>query len=250
MPSAPRERFPPSIRFLAWNEAAERFSYYGMTSILTLYLVEHLGQPRNLAISWYSAFAAAVYFMPIVGGIIADRFWGRYHTILWLSFGYVAGHLTIALWESAAGLLVGCTLIAIGSGGIKPNASAFAGDQIPRDRPGLLERLYDLWYWMINVGSLASQFAVPWLYERYGPRVGFGTPAVAMAAALAVFWVGRRRYARPPPTGPSPHGFLRVIGSAVRNVRHAPRGGGWLGGALREHPAWAVEGVRAVFRIS
>ena len=250
MERAPADRFPPQIKFLAWNEAAERFSYYGMTSILTLHLVDHLGVARNLAISWYSVFTAAVYLMPIVGGVVADRFWGRYPTILWLSLGYVAGHATIAAWESTAGLLIGCTLIAIGSGGIKPNASAFAGDQIPPGRGGLLERLYDLWYWAINVGSLASQIAVPWLYDRYGPRLGFGTPAVAMALALAVFWIGRRRYLRPPPAGPSPHGFLRVLASAVRHRRRAGRDPGWLGGARIDHPAWAVEGARAVFRIS
>ena len=80
--TTPRERFPPSIKFLAWNEAAERFSYYGMTSILTLHLVQHLGQARNAAISWYSLFSAAVYLMPLAGGWIADRYWGRYRTIL------------------------------------------------------------------------------------------------------------------------------------------------------------------------
>jgi POT family proton-dependent oligopeptide transporter len=250
MERAPAERFPPQIKYLAWNEAAERFSYYGMTSILTLYLVEHLGMARHLAISWYSAFTAAVYLMPIVGGVVADRFFGRYRTILWLSLGYVAGHLTIAAWESAAGLLAGCALIALGSGGIKPNASAFAGDQIPPGRSGLLQRLYDLWYWMINLGSLASQLAVPWLYDRYGPRIGFGTPALAMALALTVFWMGRRRYTSPPPAGPSPHGFLRVLASALRHRRRAGRQGGWLGGARLDHPAWAVEGARAVFRIS
>jgi len=250
MERAEADRFPPQIKFLAWNEAAERFSYYGMTSVLTLHLVERLGLARNLAISWYGVFTAAVYLMPIVGGVIADRFWGRYRTILWLSVGYVAGHLTIAVWESAAGLAIGCALIAIGSGGIKPNASAFAGDQIPPGKTGLLERLYDLWYWMINLGSLASQLAVPWLYQRYGPRVGFGTPAVAMALALVVFWIGRGRYVSPPPAGPSPHGFLRVVASAIRHGRRAGGDGGWLGGALPDHPASAVEGARAVFRIS
>jgi POT family proton-dependent oligopeptide transporter len=245
----PRERFPSAVWYLAWNEAAERFSYYGMTSILTLHLVQHLGQAKNDAIAWYSYFSAAVYLMPLLGGFIADRFWGRYHTILWLSFGYVAGHLTIALWESAAGMLVGCALIALGSGGIKPNASAFAGDQIPKDKPTMLERLYDLWYWMINIGSLASQFAVPWLYVNYGPRVAFGTPAAAMALALLVFIVGRKRYLKLPPTGPNPHSFTRVLFSAAANAGHPKREAAWLGGAAAAHPAWAVEGARSVLRI-
>jgi POT family proton-dependent oligopeptide transporter len=153
----------------------------------------------------------------------------------------VAGHLTIALWESPTGILIGCLLIAVGSGGIKPNCSAFAGDQIPKEKRTLLERLYELWYWMINFGSVGSQLAVPWLYENYGPRVAFGTPAVAMALALGIFIAGRRHYVKPPAAGPSPHGFLAVLGSALRRRS--------LEGARAEHPEWAVEGVRAVFRI-
>jgi len=242
---AKSERFPGSIWYLAWNEAAERFSYYGMTSILTLHLVQHMGLAKNVAISGYSVFVAAVYLMPLVGGVLADRYWGRYQTILWLSFGYVAGHLTIAFFESPAGMIVGCALIAIGSGGIKPNASAFAGDQIPKGNRTLLERLYDLWYWMINVGSLASQFAVPWLYENYGPRVAFGTPAAAMALALVVFIAGRKGYVKPPAAGPSPDGFLRVLWSGLAG----PGTGGWSEKASARHPAEAVEGVKAVFRI-
>ncbi|MFO0582790.1 MAG: MFS transporter [Anaeromyxobacter sp.] len=242
--AAARERFPGSIWYLAWNEAAERFSYYGMTSILTLHLVQHMGIAKNEAVSWYSYFVAAVYLMPLVGGVLADRWWGRYHTILWLSFGYVAGHLTIAFFESPAGMIVGCALIAIGSGGIKPNASAYAGDQIPKGNKPLLERLYDLWYWMINVGSLSSQFAVPWLYEKYGPRVAFGTPAAAMALALVLFLLGRKQYVRPPPSGPSPHGFLRVLLDGFSGA-----GASWGERALAKHPADAVEGVKAVFRI-
>jgi len=238
----PRERFPTAVWYLSWNEAAERFSYYGMTSILTLHLAQNLHIAENVSVAWYQWFVAAVYFMPLVGGVLADRWWGRYPTILWLSFGYVAGHLTIALWEGAAGILVGCTLIALGSGGIKPNCSAFAGDQIPKEKTSLLERLYVLWYWMINFGSVFSQLAVPWLYERYGPRVAFGTPAAAMALALVIYVAGRRTYLKPPPAGPSPHGFLAVLGTAFR------RGG--LDAARSDHPEWAVEGVKAVFRIA
>jgi len=242
--AAKSERLPGSIWYLAWNEAAERYSYYGMTSILTLHLAKSMGMAEHEATSWYSYFVAAVYLMPLVGGVVADRWWGRYNTILWLSFGYVAGHVTIALFESRVGMLIGCALIAIGSGGIKPNASAYAGDQIPKGNKALLERLYDLWYWMINVGSLAAQFSVPLLYQAYGPRVAFGTPAVAMALALAIFLVGRKQYVRPPPSGPSKDGFLRVLASGFTG-----QGASFGEKALSRHPAEAVEGVKAVFRI-
>ncbi|HET6921779.1 MAG TPA: MFS transporter [Anaeromyxobacteraceae bacterium] len=204
MARAPADRFPPQIRYLAWNEAAERFSYYGMTSILALHMARNLGIPENESIAYFQVFTFAVYFMPIAGAWIADRFWGRYRTILWLSFGYVAGHAALAVWESGTGLVVGLGLVAVGAGGIKPCASAFAGDQIPARDDRRLARLYNLWYWMINLGSTAGSLLVPLLLDRVGPRVAFGVPGLAMAAALLVFWIGRRAYRHDPPARAMP----------------------------------------------
>jgi proton-dependent oligopeptide transporter, POT family len=194
-----RDRFPPSIKFLAWNEAAERYSYYGMASILALYMRDHLHLPENLATSGYQAFVAAVYLTPIAGAFLADWFWGRYRTILWLSFGYVAGHVTLAIWETGWGLAAGLALISLGAGGIKPCASAFGGDQIPPGNDTLLSRLYNLWYWMINIGSTVGTLTIPFLYDRVGASVAFGVPAIAMALALVVFWAGRNTYVKVPP---------------------------------------------------
>jgi proton-dependent oligopeptide transporter, POT family len=196
---ATRGRFPPSIKYLAWNEAAERFSYYGMTSILTLYMWQNLGIARNEATARYQYFTAAVYLMAVVGGWLADRVWGRYATILSLSLGYVAGHAVLAFWETPTGLLVGLALIALGAGGIKANASAFAGDQIPSHDQRLLARLYDLYYWMINLGSTAATLVIPYLRDHVSIRAAFGLPGIAMAIALFVFWLGRRTYVIQPP---------------------------------------------------
>lgn len=204
MSATQRDRFPPSIKFLAWNEAAERFSYYGMTSILALYMARNLGLPEHRAIAGFQVFTAAVYLMPLAGALLADWVLGRYRTILWLSFGYVAGHATLAVWESGTGLMVGLGLIAIGAGGIKPCASAFAGDQIPPGKEGLLARLYDLYYWMINVGSTVGTIVIPLLLDRVSPRVAFGVPGLAMAAALVVFWLGRGKYVHAPPLRSAP----------------------------------------------
>ncbi len=197
-PPSPAARLPSQIWYLAWNEAAERFSYYGMTSILTLHLVKNLGLGEHQAISGYQYFVFAVYLTPILGALLSDVLWGRYRTILWLSFGYVAGHATIALWEGQVGLVIGLALIAIGAGGIKPCASAFAADQVPAGDDRAVERVYNLYYWMINLGSFASTLVIPWLFDAYGPRVAFGVPGLAMALALLVFWVGRGRYVRKP----------------------------------------------------
>jgi POT family proton-dependent oligopeptide transporter len=249
MPGTPTDRLPPQIKFIAWNEAAERFSYYGMSSILTLHMMNRLGLGAAAAERNFHLFGFAVYLTPLLGAWIADRFWGRYRTILWLSFGYVAGHATIALWESAAGLYAGMALIALGAGGIKPCASAFAGDQIPEGNDRLVSRVYDLYYWMINLGSLASVFAIPLLNQVAGPRIAFGVPGVAMAFALVVFWTGRRAFVRRAPSGPTSSGFFRVVGSALAAFPRRRAGAHWLDGAAGDHPADAVAGVKAVLRI-
>jgi POT family proton-dependent oligopeptide transporter len=222
MPTPPRaERLPRQIWFLAWNEAAERFSYYGMSSILVLHMVRNLGLAEHQAVAGKSLFNAAVYLTPLLGALLADVFWGRYRTILWLSFGYVAGHAVLALWESPLGVLVGLALIAAGAGGIKPCASAFAADQVPAAEQRVVERVYNLYYWMINLGSFASTLIIPKVFDLQGPRLAFGIPGIAMGLALLIFLAGRRRYLRVPParqrgggarTGPGLAASLRAAG--------------------------------------
>lgn len=247
-----RERLPAQIKFIAVNEAAERFSYYGMASILTLHMVNRLGLSEAAASRNYHLFGFALYLTPLVGAFIADRYWGRYRTILWLSFGYVAGHATIAAFESVAGLYAGLVLLAVGAGGIKPCASAFAGDQVPRADAKVVSRVYDLYYAAINIGSLASTLVIPVLNATVGPRVAFGVPGLAMAFALLVFWLGRRSYRQVAPTGPNPHGFFRVVGRALVGGAGRPGApaGDWLERAGDVHPPEAIAGARAVFRIS
>ncbi|HEX8909638.1 MAG TPA: MFS transporter, partial [Anaeromyxobacteraceae bacterium] len=244
-----RERYPPQIKFIVGNEGCERFSFYGMRSILTVYMVQWLALPEHEAEASYHLFVMACYLTPLAGGWLADRLWGRYRVILWLSLGYVLGHATIAAFESRAGLLAGLTLIALGSGGIKPSVSAFVGDQFRPEQKKLLERVYELFYWMINLGSFGSTLLIPVLLAAFGPRVAFAVPGLLMAAALAVFLAGRRRYAIVPPTGPNPHAFTRVVASALRRRSSAPAGASWLDAARADHPAEAVDGARAVFRI-
>ena len=98
MSRLPQDRLPSQIWYLAWNEAAERFSYYGMTSILTLHMVKNLGcgEPGHQRLPVLRLRRLPD---PLLGALLSDVLWGRYRTILWLSFGYVAGHAAIALWE-------------------------------------------------------------------------------------------------------------------------------------------------------
>jgi len=242
------ERYPPQVKFIVGNEGCERFSFYGMRSILTVYMAQWLTLPEHEAEANYHLFIMACYLTPLVGGWLADRLWGRYRIILWLSLGYVFGHATIAAFETRWGLFAGLALIALGSGGIKPCVSAFVGDQFQPTQKKLLERVYGLFYWMINLGSFTSTLLIPVLLAAWGPRVAFAVPGALMAVALIVFLLGRSRYVTVPPTGPNPHAFTRVVASALRR-RVRAGGGHWLDAARADHPAEAVDGARAVFGI-
>ena len=249
MSRQPQDRFPAQIKYLAWNEGCERFSFYGMTSILTIYMVTNLNVREPDAAAYYHLFVFAVYLTPLLGAWLADRFFGRYRIILWLSLGYVFGHAAIAIWDSPTGLILGLSLIAIGAGGIKPTAAAYVGDQFDAKSQHLLEKVYDLYYWMINLGSFTAMLIIPELLERFGPWVAFSVPGVLMAFALVIFWRGRKLYVNVPPTGPNPNGFFRVVRYAIEKLGTGRPGVHWLDVARERFPVEAVEGAKAVFRI-
>lgn len=211
------DRMPPGIPFIIGNEAAERFSYYGMNSILVVFMTKYLadGQGRldvmskEQADAWYHTFVSAVYFLPLAGGILADAVWGKYRTIFWLSIVYCFGHLALALDHTRLGLLVGLSLIALGAGGIKPCVSANVGDQFGRSNEHLLTRVFSWFYFSINFGSAFSTLLIPWLLHTRGPGIAFGVPGLFMAAATVIFWLGRKKFVHIPPVGL--RGYVREV---------------------------------------
>jgi POT family proton-dependent oligopeptide transporter len=242
-------RYPPQIRFVIGNEALERFAFYGARSILTSYLVTHLVVPERDAKAWFHAFLMATYVTPLVGGWLADRFLGRFATILRFSILSIAGYAVLALWPAPEGFVVGAGLVAAGAGGILPCASAFVGEQLPRGDPSLLERVYGWFYWVINLGAAAANLAVPFLLQHHGAAVAFAAPSLAMTVATLVFWWGRRHYVIAPPSGHKPHGFVRVVARAIRRFGTHRAGEHWLDAARDVHPPEAVDGARAVLRV-
>lgn len=208
------EKMPPGVPYIVGNEAAERFSFYGMRSILVIFMTQDpldrsglkAVMSREEAMGYYHLFVFGVYFIPLFGAILADAFLGKYRTIMLLSFVYCLGNFALALDQTRLGLAAGLILVAIGSGGIKPCVSANVGDQFGPSNQHLLPKIFGWFYLSINVGSTLSMLVVPWLNEKYGPRVAFAVPGLLMMVATVVFWMGRKKFVHIPPSG---MGFVR-----------------------------------------
>jgi POT family proton-dependent oligopeptide transporter len=200
---------PGGVPYIVSNELAERFSYYGMKTILVVFMTHHLHNIHGgiapmsdeEAKAVFHLFSAGAYFFPLLGAILADVFWGKYRTIVLLSLVYCMGHFALAFDETRVGLVVGLSLIAVGAGGIKPCVSAHVGDQFGAQNQNLLERVFGWFYFSINLGSFVSTLLTPILLERYGSKLAFGVPGVLMVVATLVFWMGRGRFAHVPPAG-------------------------------------------------
>jgi len=221
----PSTQMPGGIPYIIGNEAAERFSFYGMRAILVVFMTQYLfvmgneaTEPMTEAVAneKFHTFVAAVYFFPIVGALLADFLTGKYRTIIALSVVYCLGHLALALMgmvgKAEHMLFLGLSLIAIGSGGIKPCVSAHVGDQFGKTNAHLLEKVYNWFYFSINTGAFISMMATPWLLQWYGPHWAFGIPGVLMALATVVFWMGRHKFIHVPAKGKP---FLREVFSRV-----------------------------------
>ena len=288
-------RIPRQIAYIIGNEGCERFSFYGMRNILTVFLVSSLlmhlpeGDRPGAAKDVFHTFVIGVYFFPLLGGWLADRFLGKYHTILWLSLVYCLGHLCLALFDTnRTGFYTGLCLIALGAGGIKPCVAAFVGDQFDSTNKHRAKVVFDAFYWIINFGSFFASLLMPIFLKQLGAAVAFGIPGALMFIATVVLWLGRKQYVLLPPAPPDPHSFLNVSRTALRSgtpglvlaaaggvfavvaLMLAPTFGivislclalvslgafGGLGvwlqleGARGAHPDEAVAGVRAVLRV-
>jgi len=226
-PDAVQAQLPRQIAYIIGNEGCERFSFYGMRNILTQFLVSStLLFAATQAVSTterdaaakevFHTFVLGVYFFPLLGGWLADRFLGKYCTILYLSLVYCAGHACLALFDNnKAGFFAGLFLIALGSGGIKPCVSTFVGDQFDQTNKSLAKVVFDAFYWIINFGSFFASLLMPLFLRHLGPKVAFGIPGLLMFIATLIFWLGRGRYVRVPPAPPHPDSFLRVARTAL-----------------------------------
>ena len=153
-------RFPKHVILIILNELCERFSYYGLRTVLILYLTQFIKINDNTATAYYHAFTMICYFTPVIGAIISDGYIGKFRTILYISIVYCIGELILSLTAmkplgapNLIGPLVGLTVIGLGTGGIKPCVSAFGGDQFKNEQKKHLDTFFSMFYLSINIGA-------------------------------------------------------------------------------------------------
>ena len=222
---ASQGRMPRQIPYIIGNEACERFSFYGMRNILVPFLISSVllaylpdqAAREGAAKDLFHSFVIGVYFFPLLGGWLSDRYFGKYNTVLWFSLIYCAGHACLALFESnATGFYTGLFLIALGSGGIKPLVVTFCGDQFDQTNKSKAKVVFDAFYWIINFGSFFASLLMPLVLRSWGPAWAFGIPGILMFIATFIFWLGRHKYVNVPPSrGNDPDAFLNVVRSAL-----------------------------------
>lgn len=188
---------PKGFFFLFAGEFAERFSFYGMRAILPLYMSDQLGFGEGEGGRYYTFFLAACYLLPLLGGWIADNFFGKYWTIVGFSLPYVAGQFLVG-FENPWILVLSLGLLAMGTGVIKPNISTLMGITYDQQRPGqdkLRSNAFQYFYMSINIGAFVAQLIVPAVRDATGSYLyAFLVPAVFMVVALAIFAAGKPFY--------------------------------------------------------
>uniref|UniRef100_F6VJT7 Solute carrier family 15 member 2 n=1 Tax=Ciona intestinalis TaxID=7719 RepID=F6VJT7_CIOIN len=236
--------YPKHIFFIVGNEFCERFSYYGMRSVLLLYLRDYLHWDDDTSTAVYHAFTVLAYLFPLVGAIVADSYWGKYKTIIYLSVVYVFGHAVKTVGSipyvpsqvaHAVLSMFGLFFIAVGTGGIKPCVSSFGGDQFKPGQSYIRKQFFSLFYFAINAGSLISTFVTPIFRadvncypNETGPEfdqcfaLAFGVPGALMVVALILFIAGSRWYTIYPPEGSIFTKVCKCIYTACKNRWNTP----------------------------
>jgi POT family proton-dependent oligopeptide transporter len=205
---------PKGLFYLAFTEAWERFSYYGMTALLVLYMVnqlllpghaEHIvgfagfraaietvvgpRSPQALASQIFGLYAGLVYFTPLLGGLIADRWIGQRNAVVIGALSMSAGHVAMAFDGS---FLLALLLLVVGSGFLKGNISAQVGALYTRSDEARRSRGFAIFSTGINFGAVVGPLLCGLLAQVYGWHTGFGAAAIFMLAGLATYLSGYR----------------------------------------------------------
>lgn len=187
---------PRMLANLFTVEMWERFSFYGMQGIMIYYLYYTadkggLGLDKDMATGVIGAYGAVVYLMTILGGILGDRLLGPERTLFYSAIGIMAGHISLSLIPGVPGVIIGLLLVAIGSGGLKSNASVLVGS-LYSDNDSRRDAGFTIFYIGINTGALLGPILTGWGWSTWGFHMGFGFAAIGMAAGLIQYALTRK----------------------------------------------------------
>ncbi|PQZ90219.1 MFS transporter [Arthrobacter sp. MYb227] len=187
---------PRTLSNLFSIEMWERFSFYGMQAILAYYMYFSvseggLGLPKELALSLVGAYGGAVYLSTILGAWLADRVLGSEKVLLYSAFLIMAGHLGLALIPGFVGLAIGLILVAIGSGGLKANATALVGSLYSKEDTRR-DAGFSIFYMGVNIGGFLGPILTGFLHKSWGFHVGFAAAAIGMALGVGIYMMGRK----------------------------------------------------------
>ncbi len=188
---------PIGLFVLFFAEMWERFSYYGMRALLTLYLIQHFLFEKTEAYIIYGAYTSLVYITPVVGGWLADHFLGPRKAVLYGATLLTAGHFLMA-FEGEGGkdtfalnfFYLALSFIIVGSGFLKANISSIVGELYSRDDKRK-DPAFTIFYMGINLGAALGAIIAGYLGEVYGWRYGFGAAGIGMVFGLIVFVLGK-----------------------------------------------------------
>ncbi|KAK6629287.1 hypothetical protein RUM43_003104 [Polyplax serrata] len=253
--------YPTSVFFIVSNEFCERFSFYGMRTILALYLKNQLEFTDNTATVIYHIFIMICYFFPLLGAIVADSWLGKFKTILYLSLVYALGNIVVSVaaipntLPPVAFTMIGLILIALGTGGIKPCVSAFGGDQfVLPEQEDQLQKFFSIFYFAINSGSFISTFLTPILREIpcFGNdncySLAFGVPAVLILLAIVIYFGGKKFYTIKKPEGNVVVKVAKCIWHGMTN-KTTKTYDHWLDKAQDKYDVEFIEDVKAALRV-
>ncbi|GAM18716.1 hypothetical protein SAMD00019534_018910 [Acytostelium subglobosum LB1] len=260
---------PSSLRYIMGNEVCERFSFYGLRTILSIYCTNFMGYTANTATIIVSTFNFLAFAFPLLGAYLADARIGKFNTLFAFSIVYCIGGIIMAVTSiegvtgpgpgdrSPWGLILGLILISVGTGGIKPVVSAFCGDQLNSDQKHLLQKVFQMFYWSINLGSFFSCILTPLLRRYVGYWLAFGVPSCLLVLSTVVLLMGRRKYVYRPVAGSILLDMFSVLGCAVREKIKSRKDGyddryyhdHWLDRAKIKFDQKLVDSVRAALKV-
>jgi len=215
---------PASLFVLFFTEMWERFSYYGMRALLTLFLVSSLAEggwewTREDAMTLYGWYTGLVYLTPLIGGMIADRFTGFKKAILWGALIMTLGHASMALEGISANFFyLGLALMILGNGMFKPNISSMVGNLYP-DTSSKKDAGYTIFYMGINAGAFLGMLLCGYIGEKVGWHYGFGLAGVFMFFGMLQFFFAQKVFGI---NGESPKNMKEFHAKKIANNEEDP----------------------------